>query len=181
MSSKITEQSLSKVLDELIKFQSIVNEKDETIKMLNDKVVELQNKLNLFALDTPVKHRSYNKFSYKTTKMNFYTLVVKRKDGSLVEGKNSAEIFFNTIVEADALKVRQLNIIKNGFNIVSNVVDSKYAPSQKPVGNGWYVNTHSPTCVKKNFLDIINKELNLGLTIKVVKKINKTKHYGQRS
>ena len=180
MSSKITEQSLSKVLDELIKFQSVVNEKDETIKMLNDKIFELQNKLNLFALDTPVKHRSYNKFSYKTTKKNFYSLVVKHKDGSLVEGKSSAEIFFNTIVEADPLKVRQLNIIKNGFNIVSNVVDSKYAPSQKPVGNGWYVNTHSPTWIKKKFLDEINEKLNLGLTIDVVKKINKTKKYGRR-
>lgn len=175
MTSKITEQSLSKVLDELIKFQSVVNEKDETIKMLNSKVVELQNKLNLFALDTPVKHRSYNKFSHKTTKSNFYTLVVKRKDGSLVEGKSSAEIFFNTIVEADPLKVRQLNIVKNGFNIVSNVVDDKYVSHQKPVGNGWYVNTHSPTCLKKKFLDEINEKLNLGLTIDVVKKINKTK------
>lgn len=175
MTSKITEQSLSKVLDELIKFQSVVNEKDETIKMLNSKVVELQNKLNLFALDTPVKHRSHNKFSYKTTKSNFYTLVVKRKDGSLVEGKSSAEIFFNTIVEADPLKVRQLNIVKNGFNIVSNVVDNKYASHQKPVGNGWYVNTHSSTCLKKKFLDEINEKLNLGLTIDVVKQINKTK------
>lgn len=175
MSSKITEQSLSKVLDELIKFQSVVDEKDETIKMLNDKVVELQSKLNLFALDTPVKHRSHSKFSHKTTKSNFYSLVVKRKDGSLVEGKSSAEIFFNTIIEADPLKVRQLNIIKNGFNIVSNVVDSKYFSHQKPVGNGWYVNTHSYTYLKKKFLDEINEKLNLGLTIDVVKKINKTK------
>lgn len=167
---KMMQQNLNNILNELIKFQDIVKEKDKTIAALTKKVAELETRLSAFNLDTPVEHKEYNKFSYKFHKKNFSKLVVKRKNGTLVEGKNSAEVFFNAVLEADPLKVRQLNIVRGKLNIVSNVLDAKYGKFQKSAGNGWYINTHSSTGLKKQMLDEINEKLGLGMTVSVVKK-----------
>lgn len=166
----MTQQNLNNILNELINFQDVVEEKDKIIATLTKRVAELEEKLSTFNLDTPVEHRNYSKFSYKSHKKNFSKLVVKRKNGTLVEGKNSADVFFNAVIEADPLKVRQLNIVRGKLNIVSNVLDAKYGKSQKPTGNGWYINTHSPTDLKKQMLDEINEKLGLGITVSVVKK-----------
>jgi negative regulator of replication initiation len=44
----------------------------------------------------------------------------------------------------------------------------KYGNSQFPVGNGWYVITHSDTKNKKKMLEKIAKSLHINLKVEII-------------
>ncbi len=51
--------------------------------------------------------------------------------------------------------------------VISNRRDSKYGKSQKDLGGGWLLITHSNNLMKKSFLDKVSETLNLNLIVKV--------------
>ena len=55
------------------------------------------------------------------------------------------------------------------INVVSTTKDKKYGHAQREAAPGLYVLTHSSTKDKKKMLDKINKALNMGWKIEVVK------------
>ena len=53
--------------------------------------------------------------------------------------------------------------------LISNRRDPKYGKTQRDLGNGWLLITHSNNEMKKIVLDKISKALNLGLEVTVIK------------
>lgn len=81
-----------------------------------------------------------------------------------------ANTFFDVIKFAGAENVERLGIMALGQNIVTNELHEKeqYRPYQREIEPGVYVNTFIDTDKKYEVLKMINRELNLNLTIEKV-------------
>ena len=81
-----------------------------------------------------------------------------------------ANTFFDVIKYAGAENVERLGIMALGQNIISNELHEKeqYRPYQREIEPGLYVNTFLDTDKKYEVLKMINRELNLNLTIEKV-------------
>ena len=67
------------------------------------------------------------------------------------------------------MRVRELDVRFCRINVVSTTKDKKYGHAQREAAPGLYVLTHSSTKDKKKMLDKINKALNMGWEIEIVK------------
>ena len=81
-----------------------------------------------------------------------------------------ANTFFDVIKYAGAENVERLGIMALGQNIITNELHEKeqYRPYQREIEPGVYVNTFIDTDKKYEVLKMINRELNLNLTIEKV-------------
>ena len=81
-----------------------------------------------------------------------------------------ANTFFDVIKYAGAENVERLGIMALGQNIITNELHEKeqYRPYQREIEPGLYVNTFIDTDKKYEVLKMINRELNLNLTIEKV-------------
>ena len=81
-----------------------------------------------------------------------------------------ANTFFDVIKYAGAENVERLGIMALGQNIITNQLHEKeqYRPYQREIEPGVYVNTFIDTDKKYEVLKMINRELNLNLTIEKV-------------
>jgi hypothetical protein len=86
-----------------------------------------------------------------------------------MQERNAAATFIYAVVEAGLVRVRELNLKFCRVNIVSTTIDKKYGRAQHEAAPGLYVLTHSSTMDKKKMLDKINKALNMGWRIEIVK------------
>jgi hypothetical protein len=81
-----------------------------------------------------------------------------------------ANTFFDVIKYAGAKNVERLGIMALGQNIITNELHEKeqYRPYQREIEPGLYVNTFLDTDKKYEVLKMINRELNLNLSIEKV-------------
>lgn len=87
---------------------------------------------------------------------------------TLPNGKVVQErIVFNTLIEVVEYvgidRVRALNIISNGDNLITEKVNPMYETALKPLSNGLYINTQSSTRNKFEIIKRISKDLNIGI------------------
>ena len=121
-------------------------------------------------LDPEVMHREFGPRKTRITKNAPKTgLCIYRKDGTILQEHNAAKTFIAAITEAGLIKVRDLGLKFCRVNIVSTTIDKKYGHAQHEAAPGLYVLTHSSTMDKKKMLDRINKALNMGWTVEIVK------------
>ena len=52
--------------------------------------------------------------------------------------------------------------------VISNRRDEKYGNSQRLLGGGWLLITHSNNRMKKQFLEKVSKHLGLGLVVDII-------------
>ncbi len=92
---------------------------------------------------------------------------VKFPNGEIVQEKRVSETFVKVVEYADPGKVRNLNIIVCGKNMImrENEINPRYATATKYVDNGFYVNTCSDTPTKYNIINRVSNELGLNLMI----------------
>lgn len=93
---------------------------------------------------------------------------VKFPDGHLSNHSKVMQTLVDVIMYADPEKVKNLNMIVCGDNLVTSNLNPIYMSAYKEVGKGLYVNTASDT--KRKYLQImeINDRLNLGLIVEMV-------------
>lgn len=96
-------------------------------------------------------------------------LCVIRKDGSVLQEHDAASTFTSAIIEAGLQKVRDLGLMFSHVNIVSTTDAPKNGRVPRKVAPDLFVHTHSSTMDKKKILDRINKALNMGWTVEIVK------------
>lgn len=69
----------------------------------------------------------------------------------------------------DIVEIRKVlkgyNLRFSAMSIISNRTDAKYGKSQKDLGDGWLLITHSNNQMKKQFLDKVSDVLHLGLKV----------------
>ena len=120
--------------------------------------------------DPEVEHKEFGPRKTKRDKIAPKTgLCIRRKDGTILQENDAATTFTSAIIEAGLMRVRELEVKFCRINIVSTTKDKKYGRAQREAAPGLYVLTHSSTKDKKKMLEKVNKALNMGWSIEIVK------------
>ena len=89
-------------------------------------------------------------------------------DGKFIQPNKVLETIVEVVRYAGPEKVRELNIMVCGDNLILKHPKSRYVKACKPVGNEWLVNTCSNTMAKYEQIMFISEKLNLGITAEIV-------------
>ena len=93
---------------------------------------------------------------------------VRFPDGKVIQPNRVYEAVVEVVKYAGAERVRDLNIITCGDNLVLKNPRPRYAKACKSVGNGWLVNTCSDTHRKYEQICHISETLHLGISAKII-------------
>lgn len=121
-------------------------------------------------LDPEVTHRSHNLSSEdKIERGPARDMVVIFPDGTIIEEKTAAETLVEVVQKIGVTKVRKVveeqNLKFCKVPVISNRRDAKYGRSQKELGGGWLLITHSNNSMKKTFIEKVSEALGLGLKV----------------
>lgn len=89
-------------------------------------------------------------------------------DGRIIQPNKVLETIVEVVKYAGPERVRELNIIVCGDNLVLKNPKPRYIKACKPVGNTWLVNTCSSTPSKYEQITFISEQLNLGVTAEIL-------------
>lgn len=96
-------------------------------------------------------------------------LSVTFPDGTIIAEKNAVDTFVKVVKRIGVAEVRRVVELHNlkfcKVPVLSNRKDAKYGKSQKELGNGWFLITHSNNQMKGKFINRISKELDLNLIV----------------
>lgn len=125
-------------------------------------------------LDPEVTHRSHNLSSEdKIERGPARDMVVIFPDGTIIEEKTAAETLVEVVRKIGVAKVRKVveeqNLKFCKVPVISNRRDAKYGRSQKELGDGWLLITHSNNSMKKTFIEKVSEALGLGLKVTLKK------------
>ena len=122
--------------------------------------------------DTSVVDQWEDKNQEESVKRNSsrYILHVKYPNGSEFSSNLVWETLVDVVNYAGPERVKQLNIICMGDNLVSSRLNDNplYRSAQKDIGRGLYVCTYSSTDIKYKQIERINQKLRLGLIVEKV-------------
>lgn len=123
----------------------------------------------IIELDPEVEHSERGQSSAVITRGNATKLIVKFPDGTIIAEPKATDTFVKAVKKIGVEKVRSVvekeNLVFCRVPVISNRRDSKYGKSQKDLGGGWLLITHSNNPMKKSFLERVSQELNLGLKV----------------
>lgn len=123
----------------------------------------------IIELDPMVEHSERGQSNSVITRGSATKLIVKFPDGTIIAEPKATDTLVKTVKKIGVARVRSVvekeNLVFCRVPVISNRRDSKYGKSQKDLGNGWLLITHSNNPMKKSFLDKVSKELNLGLVV----------------
>ena len=89
-------------------------------------------------------------------------------DGRVIQPAKVLEALLEVVKFAGAIRVRNLNIICCGDNLILKNPAPRYLKPCKDVGEGWLCNTCSGTDVKFAQINEINDKLELGLSVEII-------------
>lgn len=96
-------------------------------------------------------------------------LAVTFPDGTEIAEKTAVETFVKAAKKIGVAEVRKVvedhNLKFCKVPVISNRRDAKYGKSQKELGGGWLLITHSNNPMKQQFLDKVSDVLHLGLKV----------------
>ena len=123
-------------------------------------------------LDPEVKHTERTAHTEEKVEREPATdLSVTFPDGTIIASKKGTDTFVQVVKKIGVARVRQVVEEKNlkfcKVPVISNRRDAKYGRSQKDLGDGWLLITHSNNRMKKEFLEKVSNTLNLGLIIEI--------------
>ena len=90
-------------------------------------------------------------------------------DGTVIAEKTAVETLVAVVQRIGVAQVRQVveeyNLKFCKVPVVSNRRDAKYGKSQRDLGEGWLLITHSNNLMKKAFIEKVSEILHLGLKV----------------
>ena len=90
-------------------------------------------------------------------------------DGTIIAEKTAVDTLMATVKKIGVAKVRQVveeyNLVFCKVPVISNRRDAKYGKSQRDLGNGWLLITHSNNPMKKAFIEKVSDVLQLGIKV----------------
>ena len=98
-------------------------------------------------------------------------LSVTFPDGTVIAEKKAVDTLLAVVKKIGVAEVRQvvedyhLKFCK--VPVISNRRDAKYGRSQKDLGGGWLLITHSNNPMKKAFIEKVSEVLNLGIKVEL--------------
>ena len=123
-------------------------------------------------IDPEVSHSKHFRIETQTQRGPATDLSVRFPDGVIIAEKKAADTFEKAIKKIGVDRVRQvveqLNLKFCKVPVISNRRDEKYGGSQRSLGGGWLLITHSNNKMKKQFLDKVSKQLGVGLVVDII-------------
>lgn len=96
-------------------------------------------------------------------------LVVFFPDGTIIAEKKAVDTLVKVVQKIGVARVRQVveeyNLKFCKVPVISNRRDAKYGKSQRDLGDGWLLITHSNNPMKKAFIEKVSQVLNLGIKV----------------
>lgn len=90
-------------------------------------------------------------------------------DGTIIAEKKAVDTLVKVVQKIGVAKVRQVveehNLKFCKVPVISNRRDAKYGSSQRNLGDGWLLITHSNNPMKKAFIEKMSQVLNLGIKV----------------
>jgi hypothetical protein len=90
-------------------------------------------------------------------------------DGTIIAEKTAAETLVKVVKKIGVARVRQViedhHLKFNKVPVISNRRDAKYGSSQKDLGDGWLLITHSNNVMKKAFIEKVSEILRMGIKV----------------
>ena len=90
-------------------------------------------------------------------------------DGTVIAEKTAADTLEAFVKKVGVARVRaeveEHKLTFNGVPVISNRKDAKYGKSQRNIGNGWLLITHSNNATKKHFIQKISNFLHLSVKV----------------
>ena len=96
-------------------------------------------------------------------------LCVWLPNGDYIQAKKANLTMVEVVKWAGVETVASLGLPHDGDYLVSKKEHPKYVGEQQSLPNGYFLNTHSSTKIKKQQLEKISKALNLGWKVEIVK------------
>lgn len=141
--------------------------------------VHLSRKRNLAAeltdakemvIDPEVSHRNHgSRQDEKIDRGPARDMTVVFPDGTMIAEKTAAATLVAVVKKIGVARVRKVveehNLKFCKVPVISNRRDAKYGKSQKDLGDGWLLITHSNNPMKKTFIEKISDALNLGIKV----------------
>lgn len=119
-------------------------------------------------LDPAVTHKNYGTHAEKK-RCSAKDLSVIFPDGTIIAERNAAETLVAVVKRIGVAKVREVvekhNLKFSKVPVISNRRDEKYGRTQKDLGGGWLLITHSNNLMKKAFIEKVSEVLNLGVKV----------------
>lgn len=90
-------------------------------------------------------------------------------DGTIIAEKKAVDTLYKVVKKIGVAEVRRVVEEKNlkfcKVPVISNRRDAKYGKSQKDLGDGWLLITHSNNPMKKEFIEKVSEALHLGIKV----------------
>lgn len=121
-------------------------------------------------LDDAVEHGTHVVTSQLYKKHATYLSVIF-PDGTIISDQIAAETLYKVVKRIGVTRVRKVveeqNLVFCKVPVISNRKDAKYGKTQKDLGDGWLLITHSNNKMKQAFLEKISDALHLDLSVKI--------------
>ena len=115
------------------------------------------------------KHDSRNDIEDKIQRGPARDMAVFFPDGTIIAEKTAVETLVAVVKKIGVAEVRQVvedyNLKFCKVPVISNRRDAKYGKSQRDLGNGWLLITHSNNPMKKDFIEKVSEVLHLGIKV----------------
>lgn len=115
------------------------------------------------------KHDSRNETEDKIQRGPARDMAVFFPDGTIIAEKTAVETLLAVVKKIGVAEVRQVveeyNLKFCKVPVISNRRDAKYGKSQRDLGNGWLLITHSNNPMKKDFIEKVSEVLHLGIKV----------------
>ena len=123
-------------------------------------------------LDPEAKHKTReSKSDEKVTHGPATDMSVLFPDGTIVAEKTAAETLVTVVKKIGVAEVRKVveekKLVFCKVPVISNRRDTKYGKTQRDLGDGWLLITHSNNLMKKRFIDKVSNTLDLGLKVTI--------------
>ena len=121
-------------------------------------------------LDPEVTHRNNgSRLDEKIERGPTRDMTVVFPDGTIIAEKTAVETLINVVKKIGVAEVRKVveeyNLKFCKVPVISNRRDAKYGKSQKELGGGWLLITHSNNRMKKAFIENVSEVLHLGIKV----------------
>ena len=121
-------------------------------------------------LDPEVSHNNHGSNSNdKIERGPARDMTVYFPDGTIIAEKTAVETLVAVVKKIGVSKVRgvveEYNLKFCKVPVISNRRDAKYGKTQKDLGDGWLLITHSNNPTKKSFIEKVSDVLGLGIKV----------------
>src|SRR5574344_1884238 len=123
-------------------------------------------------VDPEVTHQQHGSHTEEDNKIHrgpVKDMVVFFPDGKMIAEKTAADTLVKVVQKIGVARVRQVveehHLKFNKVPVISNRRDAKYGSSQKDLGDGWLLITHSNNFMKKIFIEKVSEVLHLDIKV----------------